>query len=1186
MGNSVMQYRASIGAFHINNIELKIKVRQYLPTDLLVPFVILIMNGEKYLPLSILVFMFLDMQRYYDIIISNCLHCPQNLTDNIAKPCLTACHYILIQDIIITLNCMTYAMILAAVSLVKRLLLLLSGDIHTNPGPISSDLTENISIVHWNICSLRNKMDFVHIEATKHDIITISETCLNERDNSNNLAVPGFHPIVRRDRDGHGGVAIYVRSNMIMKERPDLDVPGLEVIWIETKINQNVLLVGSIYMPPNTPVAYWNLIKESINKAFNTPHRFILLGDLNTCFMHNPSPHLMEIIQQYSLNQLINDYTRIETVTRMGVTTITKSCIDLVLTSSMDLISNVSVLPKICSDHMLPCVKLNSKRIFSNYRKVTLNLTKLNVNRLMEELETINFLDICTNHSIDDSALLFSENIMQAVRTCTPTKIVKVRENSPLWLNEYILILREQKNYIHQTAKRLDTITMWECFRRFRNFYTDEVRNRKRNYLQELDNHISNEHNFNSKRWWKLVNNFLKNKGIESNDIPPLEIDDQTIYSNVKKANAFNVYFNSQSQITGNDDTLPNVDQDHQVMPRFQLNTEEVTVVLKNLDTSKAVGPDLVHNKILVAAYPIIAEPLTILFNRSLSEGIFPAVWKKAHITPIFKKGNRSSCSNYRPISLLSCVGKILEKCVKLHVVDFLNEHKIITIAQSGFTQGDSTIYQLLSIYDDFLKSLDNNIKTQAIFFDISKAFDRVWHKGLLHKLRVIGINDQLLTWFHSYLSDRKQAVVVNGSCSDFLTIPAGVPQGSVLGPLLFLIYINDINKGIVSTTKLFADDTSMYLSVDDDETRSETLNSDLNKINVWANKWKVTFNCQKTKLVNICRQNAIPTNQLVFEGTILEANFYHKHLGLVIQGNCKWNNHIDNVIAKTRMLVSCMKSYKYRLSRKSLEIMFKSYVLPHFDYADVIWDNCTQYQSEQLEQIQLEALRTIVGTVKGTSHEKLYNETGFIPLKERRKRHKLILFFKFINGMLPEHLSQRFPNLVSDTNIYHRRRPLERNLPKWKTELYRNSFFHDATYLWNALDDNMKTLTSIGAFKRNLSRNDIIIPPYFFIGDRKPHIFQCRLRLNMSDLNYDLVNRHLSEDNSCSCGHPREDATHFLLACPKFMNERKTTIDILPPLAKQVKHLLHGNLDFSIAFNSYIFLTVQDFIMLSGRFD
>ena len=188
-------------------------------------------------------------------------------------------------------------------------------------------------------------------------------------------------------------------------------------------------------------------------------------------------------------------------------------------------------------------------------------------------------------------------------------------------------------------------------------------------------------------------------------------------------------------------------------------------------------------------------------------------------------------CANYRPISLLSCVGKILEKCIKKHLTTFLNENSIISNSQSGFTQGDSTIYQLLSMYDDFSIAMDNNITTQAIFFDISKAFDKVWHRGLLHKLNSIGIRGNLLTWFNDYLSNRKQAVVLNGSRSEFLHVRAGVPQGSVLGPILFLIYINDITSEVTSTIKLFADDTSIYRSLVHDQLRFTLLNSDLIKI-------------------------------------------------------------------------------------------------------------------------------------------------------------------------------------------------------------------------------------------------------------------------------------------------------------------------------------------------------------------
>ena len=519
-------------------------------------------------------------------------------------------------------------------------------------------------------------------------------------------------------------------------------------------------------------------------------------------------------------------------------------------------------------------------------------------------------------------------------------------------------------------------------------------------------------------------------------------------------------------------------------------------------------------------------------------------------------------------------------------MVKFLNDNNIITSSQSGFTAGDSTIYQLLNIYDDLLNALDNNIPSQAIFFDISKAFDRVWHQGLLHKLHAVGIRGSLLAWFKNYLTDRTQAVVVKGAKSNFLTVRAGVPQGSILGPILFLLYINDLNDGIVSTTKLFADDTSMYLSQNDEPTRSTMLNLDLEKINTWAIKWKVNFNCQKTELLNICRRNDTINNRLIFDNSLLQPRPFHKHLGLTLQGNCKWDSHVTNLVAKCQTLVACLKSYKYRFSRKSLEIMYKSYVLPHFDYADSVWDNLTQAQVESLEQIQLDALRTIIGTVRGTSHDKIYRESGFVPLKIRRDRHKLILFFKFVNGLLPNHISCKFPQLVVDLNPYHRRRPLERKVPRWNTELYHNSFFPTATALWNQLPDTIKKLTSISAFKRNLSSDDPVVPPYLYSGDRLPQIIHCKLRLNMSDLRSDMFNRHISEDKYCNCGFPNETADHYLLNCPLYHETRLNTLSILPPIAQNCNVLLFGNAGFSLAFNEYIILTVHEFIMLSGRFE
>lgn len=527
-----------------------------------------------------------------------------------------------------------------------------------------------------------------------------------------------------------------------------------------------------------------------------------------------------------------------------------------------------------------------------------------------------------------------------------------------------------------------------------------------------------------------------------------------------------------------------------------------------------------------------------------------------------------------------------MEKCVQIHVFDFLKSNNLLASCQSGFIPGDSTVYQLLVMYDDLCKFLDSKITSQSVFFDISKAFDKVWHRGLIYKLHCIGIRGSLLNWFTDYLKGRYQAVVIKGKTSSYKPISAGVPQGSVLGPLLFLIYINDIVDDIDSAVKLFADDTSIYLGLDDSAERTRLLNSDLKKIINWSKKWKVVFNPAKTKLMTFSNRRQPDTLPLLFGQEILVETNMHKHLGVILQNNGRWENHIDSLISKTRILIACLRSYKYKFSRKSQKTIYTSFILPHLDYADVIWDNCTDRLSNELESLHLDALRTIVGAVRGTSHIKLYNESGFMSLTERRRRHKLIMYFKIASGLAPDYITQYLPPLVSSTNPYHRRNPLERKIPNFATTLYQDSFFISTTYLWNALPDNIKQLTSLSAFKRFISTNDVAVPPYYNVGERKPQTIHCKLRLNMSDLNNDLYNRHLSLNKNCDCSPVEEDANHFLLKCPRFTYEREVTINTLLPIAINIETLLFGNPCYSIAFNSYIFLQVHEFITLSSRFE
>ena len=319
-------------------------------------------------------------------------------------------------------------------------------------------------------------------------------------------------------------------------------------------------------------------------------------------------------------------------------------------------------------------------------------------------------------------------------------------------------------------------------------------------------------------------------------------------------------FFTQQTLLDEQNASLPHtMDAPRNTLNSFIITSDEVESILRSLPTGKASGPDSINNKILKDFAHPLSTPLKDLFNFSLEKGQVPAVWKQANVTPIFKKDDPSEVSNYRPISLLSTVGKALEKIVHKHMFNFFHENQVLTALQSGFVPGDSTVNQLTDLYNTFCHALDEGKEVRAVFCDISKAFDRVWHKGLLYKLSSVGISGSLLQWFTDYLNNRQQRVVLPGTASNWTSLQAGVPQGSILGPLLFLVYINDIVENINSSIRLFADDTSLYIIVDDPINASNQLNNDLYKIHLWAKKWLVSFNPVKSESMIFSRKRNKP---------------------------------------------------------------------------------------------------------------------------------------------------------------------------------------------------------------------------------------------------------------------------------------------------------------------------------------
>ena len=333
-----------------------------------------------------------------------------------------------------------------------------------------------------------------------------------------------------------------------------------------------------------------------------------------------------------------------------------------------------------------------------------------------------------------------------------------------------------------------------------------------------------------------------------------------------------------------------------------------------------------------------------LLFKHRLENECFPNKWKKANIVPIHKKGDKQLIQNYRPVSLLSICGKIFEKIIFNSLFKYL-ENNLLNPHQSGFRPGDSCVHQLLSITYDICKSFDANpsLEVRGIFLDMSKAFDRVRHEGLLFELKRLGLSGKYYGLIKSFLRNRHQRVVLNGQSSKWSSIKAGVPQGSVLGPLLFLVYTNDLPNGLLSNPKFFADDTSIFSVVKDKLNSSNKLNEDLSQISQWAYQWKMSFNPDVSKQaqeVIFSRKKNIGNHPAVFFNNLpINRKSTQKHLGLLLDVKLNFSEHINGKLKKVTKSINLLRKLNLTLPRSSLLIIYKSFIRPYLGYGDIVYD-------------------------------------------------------------------------------------------------------------------------------------------------------------------------------------------------------------------------------------------------------
>ena len=1078
-----------------------------------------------------------------------------------------------------------------AASLVFQMLLILSCDVHPNPGPNPS--VKNLSLCHANVRSLKPPDKLMHINLDlvgKFDIITVSETWLSNVDSSDSYHLSGYQKPFRRDRVGeggsYGGVLAWVADHIAAKRRLDLELFNIELMWMEIRSSNKKFILGVVYRAPSHDDLFWEALDENI-KYITERHtgKLLILGDLNADPLTRHGRLMQHFADTNSLSLLVKEPTRI--------TEVSSTILDQCITNFPLLVKRYEVLKPISnSDHCVVavfcCLELKKEK---SYKRTMWNFNPASFELFRNAISLFEWGDVFHENDMDKCCDLWTSTILRIAKENITNKSVTVRPNDKPWYNGHLRKLNRQLQRAFNLAKKTKLIHHLMFFKQLRSTYQNELSQQKGNFEQNKYASLSNKALVNPKKWWSLLKSVYSNSELNET-IPPLTDGDRIITDAKEKAQLLNEFFVSASTIDESKGTLPDTPHllnNPDMLENIIITEKDVEDQIKVLDCNKAFGPDEISPYFLKKGGPQIISSLTQLFNHSISTKRYPFLWKMANVIPLHKKDSKSDVNNYRPISLLSTVGKVFERIIFKYVYNYLRDNFIISVHQSGFQPGLSTTTQLIEVYHQFCRAVDSNKEIRVVFLDISKAFDKVWHKGLIFKLQKCGIGGGLLNWFQDYLQGHVQRVVISGQYSNWEHIHAGVPQGSVLGPLLFLLYINDVTNVVRNChIRLFADDTCLFIEVDDRIETANKINEDLSHIFRWSNQWIVQFSPSKTKSLVISNKKDSNLNPPVFinDQPIDEVTSY-KYLGLHFTSNLRWNLHIDNITSKAQRRLNLMLALKWKLDRRSLEVMYKSLVLSAMEYANLVWGGTFDSDISKLEKIHVEGMRLITGATARSNIANLYDETGFMDIKTKCNNAMLIMMHKIKHNKCPPYLLNLLPPDNQDIHTYNLRNKNDIIKPSTRLESFKRSFFPHAINLWNNLPLNVRSSPTIDSFKKCIKwdQNELIMLYYY--GERWTAVHHSRMRLGCSKLNYDLCyNLHVIDHSNCSCGAPVEDAHHFLFVCPNYNEIRTVLCNAVLPLCPFTQDtVLFGNNLLSYKDNVVIFGAVHKYIVDSRRF-
>lgn len=912
--------------------------------------------------------------------------------------------------------------------------------------------TKGLSLININIRSLLSKQEQIECLLSTEivGVLNLSETWLNKSTPTDRIRVANYK-IYRHDRElkkRGGGLCVYIHKKLKVDAQKystlNLSNKTIEIFILEVsqKSTRPFILI-SVYRPPQGKTGeFIDQIRFVLNNIPAGSDLF-LMGDFNINYLEEsiPKRELKNLEKEFNLKQQVVAPTR--------YTKKSRTLIDHIYTNYTN-VSDSGVLDCHISDHLPTYVTIKkAKQIYERTTFTCRNIKGLDEDLLAERLREVDwkvYYDYMDPEMCWDYLLSVMIKILDDM--CPERTFRNVKKKSK-WINSSLFELMRDREDKFKIARRSNDHDDWEAARKARNLANEQCRYAKSEYIKSK----LAEYSGNTKKFWEYLKPIISDK--EKSQEEKIELED----ARGNEPEVFNQFFANvgvdlQKQIPPLLANELNEAEDQEKTKKKKCTFEfrniidiEVIEIVKNIKIHKSSGIPKVSSHLLKLCFKHLIQQLTFMLNLSIKTSKIPVGWKKATITPVFKAGDPRVPGNYRPISTLPLTTKILEKCIHIQLSKYLESNNLLTDKQFGFRKSLSTTKAIHTFLTDIYTGINNKWFTKICYIDLKKAFDTVSHPILYQKLELLGITNHSLDWFKDYLTNREQCVKVNGCVSGGAAVQCGVPQGSTLGPLLFLIYINDVIDTIQAGTLLFADDTVIYTMDKSYDQAVIKLQKCIDKFMVWTKKSKLTVNISKSKTMTVepTRQVRESKMDISMGGKMLDEVSIYRYLGVKIDSSLTFKTHVNGIIKNVSHKIYQLGKIRKYLTVKASEMVYKSTILPLFDVGDTFYDSASKALLNKLQNLQNRALRLIFKLDRRANTDKVQAEVHLIKLEERRALHII---------QLAKWLSEDAANLDKRTLPTRSHIEERKNLSTFRPNNQRclQSCFYKTAKYWNQL--------------------------------------------------------------------------------------------------------------------------------------